>query len=111
MTIRPLDLQTNFSQMHEVGRAEQARNTSILAQQTLMDDQATKQMNLRKERLDESEKSDQTNFRDVLSANEEKGKKDRNKQDDEKNNQNQDDENKPKYSSDQRFGRFLDVVR
>ena len=109
MTVRPLDLQTNFSQMHEVGRLEQARNASLLAQQTLMDDQAAKQANLKKERLDELEKTDQTNFRDVLTKDESKDKKDENKKNTEQDAA--EDEEAPKYDPDKKYGRFLDIVR
>ena len=105
MTIRPIDLQTNFSQMHEVGRMEQARNSSLLAQQALMDDQAAKQANLRKERVDESEKTDQTNFRDALAGDENKGKKDKNKQNEQHSDQDEDD-----HDSEQKYGKFLDVI-
>jgi len=112
MTIRPLDLQTNFSQMPEVSRIEQARSASILAQQTLMDDQAAKQANLRKERVEELEKPDITDFKDVLSENEDNSRKDEDKQNAKHNadgNANQDEN--AKYDPNREFGRFLDIVR
>jgi len=109
MTIRPLDMQTNISQMSEVGRAEQARNTSLLAQQSILGEESTKLENLKKERLDELEKTEETKFKDVLDQ-DEKRKREENKQ-----NANHDDtsqgEDEPKYDPDKKYGRFLDVLR
>ena len=111
MSIRPLDLQTNFSQMHEVGRLEHARNASVLAQQALLDDQAIKQADLKKERLDELEKSDQSNYRDVLSENEDNSRNDEHETEHKAADDVFQDEDKPKDDPDKRYGRFLDVLR
>ena len=111
MTIRPLDMQTNISQMHEVGRAEQARNASLLAQQSVLGEESTKLENLKKERLDESEKAEDTKFRDVLDQDEKRKRKEEEKQNANYNDDTVQGEGEPKYDPDKKYGRFLDVLR
>lgn len=64
MPIKPIDLQTNMTQMSEVGRNEHSRQTSLTDQQLVMDKQAADKSNLVNTRLDESEKAEKTSIRD-----------------------------------------------
>lgn len=64
MPIKPIDLQTNISQMSEVGRTEHTRLTALTEQQLLMDKQAADKSNLVNSKLDESEKAEKTSIRD-----------------------------------------------
>jgi hypothetical protein len=57
MTVKPIDLQTNIGQMHEVARQNQAQNDSLVAQMHHLDKEA-KDKNLNADsRLDESERT------------------------------------------------------
>ena len=64
MPIKPIDLQTNISQMTEVSRTEHARHASLTEQQLVMDRQAADKSNLVNTRLDETEKAEKTSIRD-----------------------------------------------
>ena len=72
MAIKPIDLQVNINQMHEVGRGEQARTDAVTGQMHMLDEEASKLTNLKNTRLEESKKGERTEIRDVLSDDKEK---------------------------------------
>lgn len=64
MSIKPIDLQTNINQMHEVGKVEHSRLNALNEQQLVMDKHAAEKSNLAKSKLDETEKGEKTAIRD-----------------------------------------------
>ena len=70
--ITPIDLQVSMNHMHEIGRTEQSRNVAVGAQQNFLDDEASRLANLKKEKIEESQKAEHANVNDSLS--DEKGK-------------------------------------
>ena len=64
MTIRPIDLQTNMSQMTEVGRAEQARAEALVEQQHLLQKESGDKGRLVNTKLEEAKKGDNAVIRD-----------------------------------------------
>ena len=57
MTIKPIDIQTNVGQMHEVARNQHAHNEALLQQMLHLDKEALDKANVADSHLDESEKS------------------------------------------------------
>lgn len=108
MTIKPIDLQTNISQMLEVGRGEHAKTEALAEQQHLRDEQAAEKSKLTNSKLDESKKGEQTSIKD-----EEKEKRKRNMShghDDETGDDSAAHKEK-KPVKDDRMGRFIDVLK
>ena len=60
MTIKPIDLQINIAQMHEVAKGEQIRTEGIAEQQHLRDKESDEKSKLIQSRLDESKKAEKT---------------------------------------------------
>jgi hypothetical protein len=111
MSIKPIDLQTNMAQMHEVGRGEQARTGAVAEKQHVLDEEAAKQSELAKERLEESKKADKTEVRDALSDDKEKdGRKGKQQKGTEKT-KGSETEGKLSRSHDDRMGRIIDVLK
>jgi hypothetical protein len=105
MSIKPIDMQTNISQMHEVGRNEQARNEGIAEQQHVLDKEANEKSKLVNTRLDESKKGEQTKIMD-----EEKNEKKHN-QDEDSSDSSQEKKKKKELSHDDRMGRIIDILK
>jgi hypothetical protein len=107
VTIKPIDLQTNIGQMHEVGRGEQARSEAIAGQQHLREQEANEKSNLINTRLDESKKGEKTAIRDE----EKKGRHQKRslaEKDKEKKEKKKEPEKKVK---DERRGRIIDILK
>ncbi len=64
MSIKPIDMQTNISQMLEVGRNEHAKTGAIAEQQQILDKEAAEQSKLIDSKLDEMKKGEKTAIRD-----------------------------------------------
>lgn len=58
MTIRPIDLQSNISQLTEVGRSEQARSEALVEQQHLLQKESGEKGRMINTKLEESKKGD-----------------------------------------------------
>ncbi len=58
MSIKPIDLQTNISQIHEVSRNEHARLEAMTEQQQLMAKESDEKSRLVNTRLDEAKKGE-----------------------------------------------------
>ncbi|MCL1911544.1 MAG: hypothetical protein FWG13_05015 [Leptospirales bacterium] len=107
--ITPIDLQVNMNQVHEIGRAEQSRNTAVGAQQNFLDDEASRLANQKKERLEESQQAEHAGINDSL-ADEKEEKRRRFSREREK------EETVPQKSSadvmyDDRLGREIDIFK
>lgn len=64
MTIRPIDLQTNMSQVTEVGKDAQARTEAIVQQQHGLEKESGEKARLVNARLDEAKKGESAVIRD-----------------------------------------------
>ena len=64
MTIKPIDLQTNISQMHEVGKHEHNRSISVTEQQHVLDKESADKSALINNKLDETRKGERTAIRE-----------------------------------------------
>jgi hypothetical protein len=109
MAIKPIDLQVNINQMHEVGRGEQARTDAVAGQMHVLDEEAKKLADIKKTKLEESKKAERTEVRDVLSDDRERtperGKKKR------KGRHLQAEEQERRLSHDDRLGRKIDILK
>lgn len=108
MSIKPIDLQTNIGQMHEVGRNEQARSGAIAEQQHLLDDEAAKQSNLINSRLDETKKGEKTEVRDALADDKERAREQKEKEEKKKREERKKQQDLAKDSN---LGRIIDVLK
>jgi len=75
--ITPIDLQVNIGHLHEIGRAEHSRNAAVDSQQGFLDDEAARLTNLKKERIEESQKAEHSTVNDSLADEKEKEKEKR----------------------------------
>lgn len=110
MSIKPIDLQTNMGQMHEVGRNEQARSGALAEQQHVLDEEAKKNSQLVNSKLDETKKGEKTEVRDALADDKEKEQKKREAAEKEKR---KEDERKKQQelAKDSNIGRIIDVLK
>lgn len=60
MSIKPIDLQTNIGQMHEVARGEQARTEGVVEQQHVLEKESDEKSRLVQSRLEENKKAERT---------------------------------------------------
>ncbi len=64
MTIRPIDLQSNISQLTEVGRSEQARTEALIEQQHLLQKESGEKARLVNTKLEEARKGENAVIQD-----------------------------------------------
>jgi len=107
MTIKPIDLQTNISQMHEVGRGEHARSGAVAEQQHLLDKESSEKSQLANSKLDESKKGDKTDIKDALAKDKEK----RETKEKKKKSVPGEEKDVRDLSKDERMGRIIDVLK
>ncbi|MBN2079381.1 MAG: hypothetical protein JW838_10465 [Spirochaetes bacterium] len=106
MTIRPIDLQSNISQITEVGRSEQARSEALVEQQHLLQKESGDKGRMVNTKLDEAKKGDNAVIHD-----EQKKEERRREESHEK------DEGKGKRDSrrglsvDERMGTIIDILK
>jgi hypothetical protein len=106
MSVKPIDLQSNISQMNEVGKNEQARNEAVVQQQHVLDNESNEKSRLINTRLDESKKGEQTAIRDEQGRPRQRS---RLKKKDEKKEGGASQIRKP--SKDDRLGKIIDVFK
>ncbi len=108
MSIKPIDLQTNIAQIHEVAKGEQGRSAAVVEGQHRMEKKSGEESKQVSERLDENKKAEKTAIR---REDERKKKKERKKlaKDDEM--EMADLENEEKLMKDEKIGRMIDVKR
>jgi sRNA-binding protein len=104
MPIKPLDLQTNISQMVEVGRVEHAKLGAIAEQQHVREKESNDKSKLVNTRLDESKKGEKTSIKD-----EEEKKKNRYKNSLLKKGKTEE-KDRPQ-SVDDKIGRIIDILK
>jgi hypothetical protein len=63
MSIKPIDMQTNIGQMHEVAKNQQVKSEAIITQQQLLEKESGEKANLTKSRLDENKKAEHATVR------------------------------------------------
>src|SRR4030042_4284417 len=73
MAIRPIDLQTNISQVNEVGKDAQARTDAVVQQQHGLEKESGEKARLVNTKLDETKKGESTVIRDQQKKEEKKG--------------------------------------
>jgi hypothetical protein len=64
MAIKPIDLQTNMSQIHEVGKGEQARTEAVVEQQHVLEKESGEKSRLVNTKLDEMRKGESAVIKD-----------------------------------------------
>jgi hypothetical protein len=64
MAIRPIDMQTNMSQVTEVGKDAQARMDAVVGQQHGLEKESGEKARLVNTKLDEAKKGDSATIRD-----------------------------------------------
>jgi hypothetical protein len=106
MAIRPIDLQTNISQVNEVGKDAQARTDAVVQQQHVLEKESGEKARLVNTKLDETKKGESAVIRDQQKKEEKKGEHAR---------QEQGGEGKKKSrklrSKDDRMGNFIDILK
>ncbi|HOO71874.1 MAG TPA: hypothetical protein PK926_08925 [Spirochaetota bacterium] len=106
MSIKPIDLQTNIGQMHEVGKGEHSRMGAIAEQQHLLEKESNDKSKLVNTRLDESQKGEKTAIRDEEKKREQKMNQGRDNQGDSKK-----EKDNVNVLKDDRMGNIIDVLK
>jgi hypothetical protein len=104
MSIKPIDMQTNIAQMHEVARNAQVKTEAVVEQQHVLDKESHEKSRLTRARLEENKKAeknaimreDKRRYRG--GSQEERGEE----------NARQEEESLP---SDEKIGRIIDVKK
>jgi hypothetical protein len=110
MTVKPIDLQTNISQMIEVGKNEHARSVSLVEQQHHLDKESEDKSNLVNSKLDETKKAEKTAIREDDSKNKKREARDK-KEEKEKKEAEPATKPEKKLVKDEKMGRFIDVLK
>lgn len=105
MSIKPLDMQTSINQMHEVGRQEHGKNEALLQEQHLLQKQSNDKSVLTNSRLDEAKKGEGTAIKD------EGGKNPKKKYTLSKEEKEKKDTETGEILTDERMGKFIDVLK
>jgi hypothetical protein len=105
MGLKPLDMQTNISQMHEVGKHEHVKSGAIAEQQMLREKESTEKSRLNNTRLDDSKKGEKTSIKENLP--DERGTRDGKDKDEGAS----DDQEAREGLKDDRMGRIIDFRR
>jgi sRNA-binding protein len=107
MTVKPIDLQTNISQMIEVGKNEHARSVSLVEQQHHLDKESEDKSNQVNSKLDETKKAEKTAIREDDSKNKKRESREK------KEEKEAESAAKPekKLVKDEKMGRFIDVLK
>ncbi len=108
MSIKPIDLQTNISQLHEIGKTEHNKSMAIHDQQHLLDKESADKARIANEKVDETKKGDQSSIREDESGRKQKQLKEKMQKSGEKK---KDEPKEKKYSSDDRMGRIIDIFK
>jgi hypothetical protein len=108
MAIKPIDLQSNISQIIEVGRNEQARSEAIVGQQHVLEKESGEKSRLANTTLDETKKGGSAVIQD-----QQKQKKEEKKHEHEKESQAGEGgiSTKKERRGDDRMGNFIDVLK
>lgn len=110
MSLKPIDLQSNISHMHEVAKSQQARNEAVTQQQYLRDNESAEQSKLVDSKVGENKKGEKSGIQkknDSRSGGKyssESGQKDQ--KDDENNTSNEN-----KFVEDLKLGRIIDIKK
>jgi hypothetical protein len=72
MAIRPIDLQTNISQVNEVGKDAQARTDAVVQQQHVLEKESGEKARLVNTKLDEAKKGESAVIKDQQKKEEKK---------------------------------------
>ena len=107
MSVKPIDLQTNMSQMHEVSKSEHARSMAAAEARHVLDEESDKKSRLVNSKLDELKKSETSTIREKEEKEARKGKKEAGSGNREK----EEERKKNERSSDEKLGRFIDVLK
>ncbi|MDY6934236.1 MAG: hypothetical protein SVZ03_08445 [Spirochaetota bacterium] len=103
MSVKPIDLQTNISQMHEVAKNEGGRSAALVQGQNVMEKESGEKSRLVNSRLEENKKLEKTEIK-----REEKNKK-RGKGWSRSNKEDEEIEGKGETYKDERLGTVIDV--
>lgn len=109
MSLKPIDLQTNIGQMHEVAKNQQAKNESIVQQQYLRDNEATEKSNKADSRVEENKKGENDGIRRKGNQSEKKKNSDHHKRNDK--NENKKEPTHVQYVDNSSLGRLIDIKK
>ena len=109
MAIKPIDLQSNISQIIEVGRNEQARSDAVVGQQHMLEKESGEKSRLVNTTLDETKKSGSA----VIQDKQKKEKKEEKRQEHEKESPAGEGalSTKKERRADDRMGNIIDVLK
>lgn len=107
MAIRPIDLQTNMSQVTEIGKDTQARTEAIVQQQHGLENESGEKARLVNERLDEMKKGESA----VIKDQQKKGEKKRERKEEEKKKAPGGKRAHGSRSRDDRMGNIIDILK
>ncbi len=72
MALKPIDIQTNVSQIHEISKNEQARTDAVVGQQHVLENESGEKSRLVNTKLEEMKKGESAVIRDQQKKEEKK---------------------------------------
>jgi len=106
MAIRPIDLQSNISQVTEVGKDAQARTDAVVQQQHVLEKESGEKARLVNTKLDEAKKGESAVIRDQQKKEEKKGEYAQQEQGGEEKKK-----SRKARSKDARMGNIIDILK
>lgn len=106
MAIRPIDLQSNISQVSEVGKDAQARTDAIVQQQHILEKESGEKARLVNTKMEEAKKGESTVIKDQQKKEEKKGEYARPEQEGEEKKK-----SRKLRSKDDRMGNIIDILK
>src|SRR5271157_5918113 len=107
MAIKPIDLQTNMSQISEVGRSEQARADAVVGQQHVLEKESGEKSRLVNTTLDETKKGGNA----VIHDNQKKEEKRKEHEKDMAEGEGHGRAKKKQKRADDRMGNIIDILK
>ncbi len=108
MSIKPIDMQVNVGQMHEVAKGSQVRSDAIVEQQHVLDRESSEKSNSINSKLEENKKAERTVIKREERKERRRGEVMGRRKEKEKEGQRQD---QPVISHDERMGRIIDIKK
>jgi hypothetical protein len=107
MPIKPIDLQSNIAQMHEVAKGEQVRTEGVVEQQHVLEKESNEKSRLVQSKVDENKKAERT----IIMREEGKSKERMLREKEREKREKKEREDKAGTVTDNTMGRIIDVKK
>ena len=107
MSIKPIDLQSNIAQMHEVAKGEQVRTEGVVEQQHVLEKESNEKSRLVQSKVDENKKAERT----IIMREEGKSKERMHRERERGKGKKEESKDKSETIADNTIGRIIDIKK